>query len=272
MKRIVGLGIAIIAVLALVLSLPALAKNNDQTTAPAPASGPLWTELDGTSWQLAELNGAALVDGSVITLEIDGDRVAGSAGCNRYNGQLEVDGDQLAFGPLMGTRMFCGQDGLMDQENAFQATLAAVDSFDLSGESLTLSGPDGDLLFAPAEGETQDDTTAQDEAQVSNPVQDQPLENVRWTLAIDAGIWLEFADGQMSGSAGCNNIFGGYELDGEQLTLGPVGSTMMACSEEQMARETEFLAALANVSAFHIEAGSLALNGPDGVTLINLAQ
>ena len=45
-------------------------------------------KLDGTSWTLAALNGQELLAGSEITLDVDGDRLAGAAGCNQYFGSL----------------------------------------------------------------------------------------------------------------------------------------------------------------------------------------
>lgn len=52
------------------------------------------------------------------------------------------------------------------------------------------------------------------------------------------------ADGNLSGSGGCNNYSTSYELSGDELTVGsPIASTMMAC-EKGMNQETAVLAAL----------------------------
>ena len=57
-------------------------------------------------------------------------------------------------------------------------------------------------------------------------------------------VTAQFAeDGSLNGSAGCNNFFGSYELNGEQIKIGPLGSTMMAC-EQGMNQEAILLAAL----------------------------
>ena len=50
-------------------------------------------------------------------------------------------------------------------------------------------------------------------------------------------------DGSLNGSAGCNNFFGSYELDGDAIQIGQVGSTMMAC-EKGMTQEAIVLEAL----------------------------
>ena len=57
------------------------------------------------------------------------------------------------------------------------------------------------------------------------------------TLVKDTEITAEFksAEGQVGGSAGCNNYFGGYEINNNELTINPpIGSTMMACPEPIM--------------------------------------
>jgi heat shock protein HslJ len=64
-------------------------------------------------------------------------------------------------------------------------------------------------------------------------------------------------DGKLTGRAGCNRFFGTFKVSGMELTLGPVGSTRMACHEPVMQRENAFFAALENTTSFRIEAGSL---------------
>lgn len=50
-------------------------------------------------------------------------------------------------------------------------------------------------------------------------------------------------DGTLSGSSGCNSYSGEYQLTGDQLSVGPLASTMMAC-ESGMDQEARYLAAL----------------------------
>jgi heat shock protein HslJ len=62
----------------------------------------------------------------------------------------------------------------------------------------------------------------------------------------DTTITLNFdEEGQLFGSAGCNNYSGSYELDGRSLNIGPLASTRMACLEDGvMEQESAFLEAL----------------------------
>ena len=64
---------------------------------------------------------------------------------------------------------------------------------------------------------------------------------------------LDSTQKKVTGFAGCNNFFGGYELDETALTFGPVGSTRMACPDLQLSLETEFLNALAQTNKWEIK-------------------
>ena len=56
---------------------------------------------------------------------------------------------------------------------------------------------------------------------------------------------LVMEDGGAGGNSGCNSWFGDYTLEGDSLTFGPLGSTMMACPGPAMAVEQAFFANLA---------------------------
>jgi len=76
------------------------------------------------------------------------------------------------------------------------------------------------------------------------------------------------ADGNLSGSGGCNNFITAYELDGDKLTVdGPIATTMMAC-ERGMNQESIVLAALqgAQQIAFTAE-GRLEITYESGSTI-----
>lgn len=64
-------------------------------------------------------------------------------------------------------------------------------------------------------------------------------------------ITLEFADGKIGGSAGCNRYFASYkQAEDGTLTFSPIGSTRRACERTLMAAESQFLQALQATTAF----------------------
>jgi len=86
------------------------------------------------------------------------------------------------------------------------------------------------------------------------------LSNTYWKLILidgaqvnalsgeDEAHFILNADDTITGFGGCNNFNGNWNMDGEQLQVGPLVSTKMAC--ENMEVETRFMAALdGNVTA-----------------------
>jgi heat shock protein HslJ len=55
---------------------------------------------------------------------------------------------------------------------------------------------------------------------------------------------VRFADGRISGSAGCNRFNGSYNVAGNVLTFGSIASTRMMCPDKQMKQESSFLSLL----------------------------
>jgi heat shock protein HslJ len=82
-------------------------------------------------------------------------------------------------------------------------------------------------------------------------------------------VTINFAEGEVNGSAGCNNFFGPYTVDGNNLTIGPLGSTMMMCIQDDTAtQETAYLANLGNVASYDIINNQLQLNNAEGNTIL----
>jgi putative lipoprotein len=63
-----------------------------------------------------------------VTFVVDGNRVSGHSGVNRYTTTVEVDGSSLTFGPAASTRM-AGPPERMETEQRFLAALATVASW-----------------------------------------------------------------------------------------------------------------------------------------------
>jgi heat shock protein HslJ len=88
-------------------------------------------------------------------------------------------------------------------------------------------------------------------------------------------ITAEFRDGQVNGTAGCNGYFGSYEREGNQLTLGPMAMTEMACGQPEgvMDQEMQYLAALEKSASYEIEfsqvdGDQLLIAGDEGQTIL----
>ena len=69
------------------------------------------------------------------------------------------------------------------------------------------------------------------------------------------------AEGEVSGSAGCNIYFAGYEVRDNELSIFEIASTEMACvsPEGVMEQEQEFLTILAGAQSFQADDTTLTI-------------
>jgi heat shock protein HslJ len=227
------------------------------TTASQPGGG----DLTGKVWALTELKGTPPAAGVGISAQFSSDgKVSGSAGCNRYNGTYTLSGNSITFSsPLATTMMMCEQ-AVMDQESAYLQALGEAKTFSVNGDQLTLAGADNSSLVV-YQAQSQDlSGTSWEPTGYNNGMQ-----AVVGTLS-GTTLTADFSkDGTLSGNSGCNTYNGGYKVDGDQITIGPLASTMMACSEPAgvMDQEAQYLAALQSAATYQIEGDVLQLRTKD---------
>jgi len=116
---------------------------------PAPEALP----LTGTVWSLTSIAegdavSSVLADSkTTATFDASGSTVAGSAGCNTYNGSYTEGGNgALSFSALASTKMMCADD-VMAQETAFLAAMGTVASYQIEGAQLQLLDDSGAMLL-----------------------------------------------------------------------------------------------------------------------------
>ena len=109
--------------------------------------------------------------------------------------------------------------------------------------------------------------------------QDPQLENKAWVLKemrgkkvdviedqLEAHIVFLGETGHLSGNDSCNNMLGSYKLmDDNQIELGNIATTMMACPDMSIANE--FGKVLSQVSQYQVEDSLLRLKDEDSKTL-----
>lgn len=102
-------------------------------------------DIAATSWTFVSIGGTPVAPDRPTSLQFDGARLSGSAGCNRFSGGYSVADGTLTAGPLMATKMACPGAGMV-QESAF---------FVLMRGPVSLSFPaDGTLILTGSEGQT----------------------------------------------------------------------------------------------------------------------
>lgn len=112
----------------------------------AESLGGEWTAVSGVS------DGAnvELLDGFAVTIGIDGDRIEGTAACNRYTGTVSIGDDgSFAAGDLSWTEIGC-EPAVMGVEQAYLMSLGRFAEYDLGDGFLTLSSETDEWVFAQA--------------------------------------------------------------------------------------------------------------------------
>jgi heat shock protein HslJ len=89
-----------------------------------------------------------------------------------------------------------------------------------------------------------------------------------WILVDGRGQTLRLDNGHLSGYSGCNRYVGGYTLDGDRLTVGPIATTRMAGEPEALEAETAFLVALGAAARLVVSDGELVLADEEGRELL----
>ena len=115
-----------------------------------------------------------------------------------------------------------------------------------------------------------------------SPQASSPLHNTYWKLVRlgqhpaktspqgrEAHIVLSATEQRVSGSDGCNRLFGGLTVDGRQLRFGRLASTRMACPDST-GQESAFMDALTRTARFQIRGQHLELLDARGRTLARL--
>jgi heat shock protein HslJ len=219
-------------------------------------------DLTGKLWALSKLNGNRLVPGTGISAAFtSAGQVGGSAGCNRYSSNYTVSGANITFsGPAASTMMMCAQP-VMDQETAYLKALADAKTYAVTGDELALSGADKTTLAV-------------------YKAQSQELAGTSWQVitynngsgavtSVLAGTTLTASFGEsavLQGNAGCNDYNGSYQVNGDQISIGPLASTQKACADPAgvMDQETQFLTALQSAATYQIEGDVLEMRTKDG--------
>ena len=109
-----------------------------------------------------------------------------------------------------------------------------------------------------------------------------PLDGTSWILTayqktqpIDGTtITATFLNGEIKGSAGCNSYFSSYQVKGDEIEMGVIGQTEMACLDPEgvMEQESIIMEFLRDAQEFLLTNGQLQIFRSDGEALTFAAQ
>lgn len=227
-------------------------------------------ELTGSIWLLTELNGEEPLPDTNITAEFDQEgRVGGSSGCNSYGTSYNVDGNKITFGAETITTMMACPEPIMEQERNYLIALEATATFEINDDELILFNADGDEVAR---------FTAIDQSLAGSSWQVIGYNNGKGgvvSVIIDTEITASFGeDDQLTGNAGCNDYFAAYEIDGDQISIGPAGATRKMCSSPEgiMEQEQQYLAALETAETYKVEGVRMEMRTSEGALVADFQR
>ena len=99
----------------------------------------------GRTWNLTELEGGALVEGTTIDMTITDEGVSGSSGCNSYSGaaSVDVEAGTMTLGPQLASTMMACEEPIMDQEQRYLDALVRVVGYEMAPDELVLLDEQG---------------------------------------------------------------------------------------------------------------------------------
>lgn len=225
------------------------------------------TDAPWRATQYADASGTLVEPrpGSILSAHFDGRQVAGSAGCNNYSGGYAAEDGSIEIGPLAATLMLC--EGDMEEETDYLSAMQGADAYVVSGETLQLkSGETVVVEYGAAPVGLPG--TAWRVTSMNNGNQGMQ------SLVIGTEITLDFSeDGTVSGSTGCNEYTGSYEVTDDVIEIGPVAATERACADvEAMDQEAVFLGYLQAAATFAITDQQLTLFDAEDTKLLDARQ
>jgi heat shock protein HslJ len=242
---------AVVCVLVLVVGGCA---SNDSNDASGSASKGTSTPLVGTQWSLTD--GASLgvpMTGVSVTAEFSDAQMTGSSGCNSYRAPYTVTGNQMKIGPSASTAIAC-EPGPTAVERAYLARLPQVRSSVIAAKTLTLRDANGKalLVYSAVDGaKAIVGTWTATGYYTGNAIE---------SVAAGSTLTANFDVHAISGNGGCNTFNGPYAASGKTIKIGPLASTMMACSDAELqTQEQHYLAALQLAATYRVTGTRLEL-------------
>ncbi len=224
-------------------------------------------QLEGTRWVLRSFDeggSQVLLDGEAYAdAQFTAGRVTGFAGCSTFDAVYRSTGRALLISESRTTLQSCGETA-----DAFQSTVLSLlsesRSYTVRRDTLTIFGPSRTALLIYDAGPRNpllgawvvDSYSPAPGAQVA------PIEGTTLTAT--------FRLTNVVGSSGCNTYDGTYATNGNVVAIGRLASTRLACPDDVMTQETDFLAALTGVAFVEPRGSTLLLtdrNGNIGVAL-----
>ncbi|OEJ13781.1 META domain-containing protein [Brachyspira hampsonii] len=203
------------------------------------------------------LNGSEfyLTSNPKITIGFENSNVYGNTGINIYFTSFSVSSNQIILSTNIGATLMAGNEEDMKAEQEFLTDLSKANSVSLDNDRLTIKTSENKELSFIKRSLNYNDLYGREFI----------LEN----KYPEIGITIGFDTNKVYGFSGVNRYFAGYTLTNNNvISIGALGSTMMAGPEENMKAEQEFTTLLSESSNIILSITNLEITTKSGEKLI----
>jgi len=227
-------------------------------------------------WDLFSYNNGkgaieTVIIGSTTTADFGADgKLTGSAGCNQYSATYTTSGSKgITITQPITTLMAC-ENNLMQQESQYLSLLPKASTYEIAGDQLTLFDSTGTkiLIYKKHVSKPATIVGVWDLFYYNNG------KGALQTVITGSTTTADFGSGgKLAGSAGCNQYSATYTTSGAKgITITQPASTRMACEDNLMQQETQYLSLLPKASTYEIAGDQLALFNSTGTKILVYTQ
>jgi heat shock protein HslJ len=230
-------------------------------------------ELVGTAWQLENVDGQKPAWEMTLVM-VSADRFSGFAGCRHMVGTYSAEGDNIRFTSMAMLGEDCSSNQVLTTaEGDYTTLLSNTTDYRIEPERLVLLQSSGKTISFSATARVDAESLAGTSWKLAGVIApagdpDFPMNTVT-PLWPGSEITAAFDETQISGSAGCNQYFAGYTLEGQTIKVDPPGATKMYCEQPEglMTQESNYLETLSNATSVQRFPGQLWITTTSGLAL-----
>ncbi len=193
------------------------------------------TSLANSQWHIVSINGQDIYNPmgrGPLAVNFGKGGFSAATGCNGIGGSF-VSGEGWLYAPMMMSTLMACDARLMAQEQAISAALSGYKPIREGSDGTMILGQKGAEITLVRAGPCPDcGELVRDATSPAKPLDGEwDIRHIDGTMvSSDRPYRLSFANGQFSGFAGCNRMFGAYNLSAESVSFSEIGATRMACA------------------------------------------
>lgn len=217
------------------------------------------TGIYDTKMVLTRLNGKKITSSNVyLTIDSATGMINGRSGCNNFNVKYtKLSGkDQIQTSSPVGNLMACDEVSMKLEQNFINA---------MKDKKFKIVNKKNKILFKNLKNKTVMEFAIPTQNDIWSFISKKNwklimLENVGQDYG-RASIKFDIAEKKVSGNTGCNNFFGTYSVTGnDQIQFGAMGSTRMACLDEETNKTEQKMLSLLNNQNLRFDVADQTLN------------